>query len=49
VLVEDKPSAADEADIKKSIDGLLSSRVVYNESTGKERYFAWIQRCCKHN
>ncbi len=35
VLVEDKPSAADEADIKKSIDGLLNSRVVYNESTGK--------------
>lgn len=35
VLVEEKPSAADEAEIKKNIDGLLTSRVEYNQATGK--------------
>jgi peptidyl-prolyl cis-trans isomerase D len=35
VLVEDKPSKEDEAEIKKNIDGLLASRVEYNQATGK--------------
>ncbi|MFN7099872.1 MAG: peptidylprolyl isomerase [Flavobacterium sp.] len=35
VLIEDKPSAADEAEVKSRINALLSGSVVYNQSTGK--------------
>lgn len=34
VLVAEKPSAQDEADVKKHIDGLLSSSARYNKETG---------------
>ena len=35
VLIEDKASPADEAEIKTRINGLLSGSVVYNQKTGK--------------
>ena len=35
VLIEDKPSAKDEEDIKAKINGLLSGSVVYNKETSK--------------
>jgi peptidyl-prolyl cis-trans isomerase D len=35
VFVENKPSVADEAEMKATINGLLSGRVVYNEKTAK--------------
>ena len=35
VIVEDKPSAEDEAEVKNTINGLLAGRVVYNNETGK--------------
>ena len=35
VLVEDKASPEDEAEVKTTINGLLNSRVVYNQKTGK--------------
>ncbi|UOK43509.1 MULTISPECIES: peptidylprolyl isomerase [Flavobacterium] len=35
VFIENKPSAADEAEMKTTINGLLSGRVVYNDKTGK--------------
>ncbi|WP_413999490.1 peptidylprolyl isomerase [Flavobacterium sp. W1B] len=35
VLIEDKASAADEAEVKARIKGLLSGSVVYNQATGK--------------
>ncbi|ESU29642.1 peptidyl-prolyl cis-trans isomerase [Flavobacterium limnosediminis JC2902] len=35
VFIENKPSAADETEMKTTINGLLSGRVVYNEKTGK--------------
>ena len=35
VLIEDKASPADEAEIKAKINGLLSGSVVYNAQTGK--------------
>ena len=35
VLIEDKASPADEAEIKARINGLLSGSVVYNTKTGK--------------
>ena len=35
VLIEDKPSAADEAEIKAKLNALLSGSVVYNQATGK--------------
>jgi peptidyl-prolyl cis-trans isomerase D len=33
VALENKPSAADEAEMKSAINGLLSAKVVYNETT----------------
>ncbi|MBF00067.1 peptidylprolyl isomerase [Flavobacterium coralii] len=33
VLIEDKPSAEDEAELRKSVNEILSPRVVYNEQT----------------
>ena len=35
VLIQDKPSAEDEAEAKEEITALLSGRVVYNETTAK--------------
>jgi peptidyl-prolyl cis-trans isomerase D len=35
VLIEDKASPADEAEVKAKINGLLSGRVEYNQATGK--------------
>ncbi len=35
VLIENKPSAADEAEMKSQINGLLSPRVEYNDETKK--------------
>ncbi|MCL9806520.1 peptidylprolyl isomerase [Flavobacterium amniphilum] len=35
VLIEDKPSAADEKEIKDKVNALLNSSVVYNTKTGK--------------
>lgn len=35
VLIEDKPSKSDEAEVKAKIDGLLLGSVVYNKETGK--------------
>ncbi|WP_366185175.1 peptidylprolyl isomerase [Flavobacterium ovatum] len=35
VLVEDKPSAEDVADVKAKVTGLLAGSVVYNQATGK--------------
>ena len=35
VLIEDKPSAADEAEIKAKVNSLLTGSVVYNQATGK--------------
>ncbi|MFT5714923.1 MAG: peptidyl-prolyl cis-trans isomerase D [Flavobacterium sp.] len=35
VLIEDKASAEDEAEVKSKINGLLSGSVVYNQETGK--------------
>jgi peptidyl-prolyl cis-trans isomerase D len=35
VLIEDKASKEDEAEVKQKIAGLLSGRVVYNQETGK--------------
>ncbi|HEX8563619.1 MAG TPA: peptidylprolyl isomerase [Flavobacterium sp.] len=35
VLIEDKPSASDEAEVKTTIAALLNGRVVYNQQTGK--------------
>lgn len=35
VLIEDKPSAEDEKEVNESINALLSGRVVYNQTTGK--------------
>ncbi len=35
VIVEDKPSAEDEAEVKNSVNALLAGRVVYNSETGK--------------
>ena len=35
VLIEDKPSAADEAEIKTKVNALLAGSVVYNQATGK--------------
>lgn len=35
VLIEDKASAADEAEVKSRITALLSGSVVYNQATGK--------------
>jgi len=34
VLIEDKPSATDEAEMKAKINGLLTGSVVYNKETG---------------
>jgi peptidyl-prolyl cis-trans isomerase D len=34
VLIQDKPSAADEAEIKKNVDALLAPSVRYNKETG---------------
>ena len=34
VLIEDKPSASDEAEMKAKINGLLTGSVVYNKETG---------------
>lgn len=35
ILIEDKASPEDEAEIKSRIDGLLTGSVVYNQATGK--------------
>jgi len=35
VLISEKPSAADEAEIKKNVDALLLTSVRYNKETGK--------------
>ncbi|HEY6143814.1 MAG TPA: peptidylprolyl isomerase [Flavobacterium sp.] len=35
VLIEDKASPADEAEVKAKVNGLLSGSVVYNQATGK--------------
>lgn len=35
VLIEDKPSAEDEAEVKKTVDALMDGKIVYNETTGK--------------
>ncbi|MEZ0006036.1 peptidyl-prolyl cis-trans isomerase D [Flavobacterium sp. 28YEA47A] len=35
VVIEDKPSKEDEEEVKKNITALLSPRVVFNETTGK--------------
>ena len=35
VLIEDKPSKQDEAEVKSKIQALLSGSVVYNQATGK--------------
>ncbi|RAR74102.1 peptidylprolyl isomerase [Flavobacterium aciduliphilum] len=35
VLIEDKPSAKDEEEVKAKVNGLLSGSVVYNSQTGK--------------
>ena len=35
VLIEDKPSAEDENEIKNKVNGLLSGSVVYNQATAK--------------
>jgi len=35
VVIEDKPSKEDEEEVKKNISALLSPRVVFNETTGK--------------
>ncbi|MBP8065845.1 MAG: peptidylprolyl isomerase [Flavobacterium sp.] len=35
VFIENKPSAEDEAEMKTTINGLLTGRVVFNEKTGK--------------
>lgn len=35
VLIEDKASKEDEAEVKQKVAGLLSGRVVYNQETGK--------------
>lgn len=35
VLIEDKPSAADESEVKTKINALLTGSVVYNQTTGK--------------
>jgi peptidyl-prolyl cis-trans isomerase D len=35
VLIEDKASAEDEAEVKSKINGMLSGSVVYNQATGK--------------
>ena len=35
VLIEDKPSATDEAEIKAKVNALLAGSVVYNQATGK--------------
>jgi peptidyl-prolyl cis-trans isomerase D len=35
VLIEDKASAEDEAEVKEKINGLLSGSVVYNQASGK--------------
>jgi peptidyl-prolyl cis-trans isomerase D len=35
VLIEDKPSSSDEAEIKSKINALLTGSVVYNQATGK--------------
>jgi peptidyl-prolyl cis-trans isomerase D len=35
VVIEDKASKEDEAEVKKSIDGLLNGSIVYNEKTAK--------------
>ena len=35
VLIEDKPSKSDEAEVKTKIDGLLSGSIVYNNETQK--------------
>ncbi|MEW5676888.1 peptidylprolyl isomerase [Flavobacterium enshiense] len=35
VFIENKPSAEDEAEMKTTINGLLTGRVVYNDKTGK--------------
>lgn len=35
VLIEDKASPEDEAEVKSKINGLLTGRVVYNQETGK--------------
>ena len=35
VLIEDKASPADEAEVKAKVNGLLSGSVVYNQTTGK--------------
>ncbi|MEO8252749.1 MAG: peptidylprolyl isomerase [Flavobacterium sp.] len=35
VLIEDKPSAADQAEVKAKISALLTGSVVYNQATGK--------------
>lgn len=35
VLIEDKASKEDEAEVKSRIEGLLSQRIVYNQATGK--------------
>ena len=35
VLIEDKPSAKDEEEMKAKINGLLTGSVVYNKETGK--------------
>jgi len=35
VFIENKPSVEDEAEMKTTINGLLSGRVVYNDKTGK--------------
>ncbi len=43
VLIEDKPSAADEADVKAKINGLLAGSVVYNQATGKNDTLASFQ------
>ncbi|MXN92220.1 peptidylprolyl isomerase [Flavobacterium sp. Sd200] len=33
VLIDNKPSAADEAEVKKNVESLLTPKVVYNETT----------------
>ena len=35
VVIEDKPSKEDEEEVKKNVSALLSPRVVFNETTGK--------------
>lgn len=35
VIIEDKASPEDEAEVKNKINGLLASRIVYNQATGK--------------